>query len=440
MKKVRRISNRQRGAVGVDVLLAISLAVVVLGLFVAYQFVDPAPPRKIVLATGADGGAYQDFGERYAAYLSKVGIDVSLRKTAGAVENLDLLSSDPGVDLAFVQSGLSRATDDETIIALGSLYLEPLWLFVRNDYDLAGIEDLAGARISAGADGSGTRTVVLGLLNAHGISAQFADSEAGDPADVRRRLAAGDLDAVFIVGGPEAEMISELVHLDGVRLVSLDRADAYVRRYSFTTRVLLPAGVLDLREDLPAQDVETVAVTAMLVGRNDLHPALVDILLMAAASIHGQHSLLAESGTFPTSRFVDFPLSEEAERHFKYGPPFLIRYLPFWAATFVDRMWVMILPLLGLAIPLFKLVPPAYQWRVRRRLLRLYSELERIDPRVNPVSGDQDAAERVKKIEQLDEEAVTASVPRDYKDNIYKLRRDIDLVRRRLRVDKANFD
>ena len=440
MKKVRRISNRQRGAVGVDVLLSISLAVVVLGLFVAYQFVDPAPPRQIVLATGADGGAYQGFGERYAAYLSKVGIEVSLRKTAGAVENLDLLSSDSSVDLAFVQSGLSRATNDETIISLGSLYLEPLWLFVREDYDLVGIEDLAGARISAGADGSGTRTVVLGLLNAHGIAAQFADSEAGDPADVRRMLAAGDLDAVFIVGGPEAEMVSELVHLDGVRLASLDRADAYVRRYSFTTRVLLPAGVLDLKEDLPAQDVETVAVTAMLVGRSDLHPALVDILLMAAASIHGQHSLLAESGTFPTSRFVDFPLSEEAERHFKYGPPFLIRYLPFWAATFVDRMWVMILPLLGLAIPLFKLVPPAYQWRVRRRLLRLYSELERIDPRVNPISSKEDAAERTHRIERLDQEAVTASVPRDYKDNIYKLRRDIDLVRRRLSIAAASKD
>jgi hypothetical protein len=204
--------------------------------------------------------------------------------------------------------------------------------------------------------------------------------------------------------------------------------------------VVLPAGVVDLKADLPAEDIHAVAVTAMLVGRSDLHPALVDVLLVAAADIHGQHSLLAESGEFPTSRYVDFPLSEEAERHVKYGPPFLMRYLPFWAATFVDRMWVMLLPLLGLAIPLVKLFPPAYKWRVRRRLLRLYTELEQLDPNVNPMEGVGESRQRLEKLDELDQQSVITSVPRDSKDNIYKLRRDIDLVRRRLRVEAAEAE
>ena len=202
----------------------------------------------------------------------------------------------------------------------------------------------------------------------------------------------------------------------------------------------MPAGVVDLKADLPAEDVHSVALTAMLLSRSDLHPALVDVLLVTAASIHGQHSLLADSGEFPTGRFVDFPLSEEAERHLKYGPPFLMRYLPFWAATFVDRMWVMLLPLIGLAIPMFKLFPPAYKWRVRRRILRLYTDLEQLDPGVKPLEGNDDSQRRLDELEKLDQQSVIASVPRDYKDNIYKLRRDIDLVRRRLHKEAAGSD
>ncbi|NCF72997.1 MAG: TAXI family TRAP transporter solute-binding subunit [Gammaproteobacteria bacterium] len=438
MKGNSRGPGTQRGVAGPILLL--SSAILLVGIFVAFQFVDPAPPRNIVLATGADGGAYQQFGVRYAELLADVGIEVTLRETAGSVENLELLAEDSGVDLAFVQSGLAGLTGGDDVIALGSLYLEPLWLFVRDDFDVEGIADLSGARVSSGAVGSGTRTIVLNLLNAHDVSVEHVDATVAPGSDLKKMLSEGELDAVFVVGDPESEVVSGFIRRAGARPVSLDRVDAYVRRYSYTTRVVLPAGVVDLKADLPAEDIHAVAVTAMLVGRSDLHPALVDVLLVAAADIHGQHSLLAESGEFPTSRYVDFPLSEEAERHFKYGPPFLMRYLPFWAATFVDRMWVMLLPLLGLAIPLVKLFPPAYKWRVRRRLLRLYTELEQLDPNVNPMEGVGESRQRLEKLDELDQQSVITSVPRDYKDNIYKLRRDIDLVRRRLRVEAAEAE
>lgn len=438
MRANKRGPITQRGVAGP--ILSLSLAILLLGIFVAYQFVDPAPPRKIVLATGADGGAYQEFGTRYAELLATVGIEVSLRETAGSAENLQLLETDSGVDLAFVQSGLAHLTDGDNVIALGSLYLEPLWLFVRDGLDVQGIADLDGARVSAGAVGSGTRTIVLSLLAAHGISAEHVDAAAMEGREPQDLFSDGEVDAVFVVGDPESKRVSSLIRFDGARPVSLDRVDAYVRRYAYTSQVVLPAGVVDLAADLPAEDIHTVALTAMLLARRDLHPALVDVLLVAAARIHGQHSLLAETGEFPSSRYVDFPLSEEAERHFKYGPPFLMRYLPFWAATFVDRMWVMLLPLLGLAIPLFKLFPPAYKWRVRRRLLRLYTELEQLDPRINPTEGADESRRRLEKIDELDHRSVVEPVPRDYKDNIYKLRRDIDLVRRQLQLDAAGSD
>jgi TRAP transporter TAXI family solute receptor len=430
--------RQQRGSLGIGGASAVTFALIVAGFLLAYQFVDPAPPDSIVLATGSEGGAYQRFGKQYQSYLAERGIEVTLRETAGSVENLELLATNSDVDIAFVQGGLADAVQPDAAMAIGSLYLEPLWLFVRRDLQVQDMSDLAGARLSVGAEGSGTRFVAGRLLAAHGIKEDAAEFVALQLGEVVEAFAEGDLDAAFVIADPHAEIIGELLRSSVVRIHSPARADAYARRYPYLTRVSLPEGVLDLRANQPEENVNTVAVTAMLVARRDFHPALVDLLLVAAADIHGGHSVLAARGEFPTDQYVDLPLSPDADRHLKNGPPFLMRYLPFWTATLVDRLWVMLLPLFGLAIPLIKLVPPAYQWRVRQKFSRLYSELEELDPRRKALEGDADRASRIVSLNKLDNQTVTASVPSIYKDDLYKLRRDIDLVRRQL-LDADRF-
>jgi TRAP transporter TAXI family solute receptor len=410
----------------------IAVALVLVGFLVAYQFVDPAPPGRIVLATGSDGGAYQRYGEKFADYLAANGIQVTLRESAGSVENLQLLSADSGVDVAFVQGGLADSVDSSAVMSIGSLYLEPLWLFVRRDLELGDMSDLAGARISVGVEGSGTRIVANTLLAAHGITRDAADFIGVEPDELAQAFVDDQLDAAFVIADPGADLIADLLQTSAVELRSLERADAYARRYSYLTSISLPEGVLDLRTNRPNEDIETVALTATLVARRDFHPALVSLLLLAATSIHGEHSILADSGEFPTGRYVDLPLNEDAQRYFKNGPPFLMRYLPFWAATLVDRMWIMLFPIIGLAIPLVKLVPPVYQWRIRRKILRVYSELEQLDPKGRAVTSDADRSRRILALGNLDNQTLTVSVPHAYKDDLYKLRRDIDLVRRQV--------
>ena len=428
-KDLQRFRQGVRDAVAT---WGLALVILIVSFVVAYQFVEPAPPKRIVLATGEDGGAYQYYGEQLAAYLAREGIETELRTTAGSVENLELLDRDDGVDLGFVQGGLANLVPTQNVSAIGSLYLEPLWLFLRADIEINKIDDVVGNRIAVGAEGSGTRAVGLSLLHAHGINSDNSTLSDIPPDELANAFSTGEIDAAFVIGAPESDHIADLTKLHGIRLHSLKRADAYVRRYHFLSKVTLPQGVLDLRADRPNEDVTTVALTAMLVAKSDLHPALVDLLLVAATEIHGKHSLLADAGQFPTRRYIDLPLSKEAERFFKYGPPFLLRYLPFWAATLVDRLWVMLLPLIGLAIPLMKLVPPAYRWQIRRRILRLYAQLEQIDPLNNSLQDDEDLAGRLQRLESLDNSSVIGSVPKAYTDDVYKLRRDIDLVRRRL--------
>jgi TRAP transporter TAXI family solute receptor len=437
-KAMKRNQHRLRpGFATIMGLSTIVVLIAALGFYVAYQFVGPAPPKRIVLATGEPGGAYHFFGEKFAAYLAGEGIEVELRPTAGSVENLRLLDLEDGADLGFVQGGIANLVAAENVMAIGSLYLEPLWLFVRSDVSIGTFGDLAGKRVAVGAEGSGTRGVVLGLLAENGVDTSSSELLDVSSDKLVRAFADGTIDAAFIIAGPDSEYIVALTGLAEVGLQSLKRADAYVRRYSFLSKVTLPEGVLDLRTNRPDDSIDTVSVTAMLAAKRDLHPALVDLMLVAAADIHGGHTLLSDAGQFPTSRYVDLPLSDEAERHFRYGPPFLMRYLPFWAATLVDRLWIMLLPLIGLAIPLFKLVPPAYQWRIRRRLLRLYSELERLDPANNEIMDDEDVAGRLRSLERLENASAVESVPKAFTENIYKLRRDIDLVRRR--VSAAQF-
>lgn len=428
-KNIRRF---RQGLLDVISTWGIALVVIVVGFVVTYQFVEPAPPTRIVLATGQDGGAYHYYGEQFAAYLAGQGIETELLETAGAVENLERLESGAGVNLAFVQGGLAEIATVENVVAIGSLYWEPLWLFGRADVEISAVDDLVGKRVAIGREGSGTRAVTLNLLLAHGINAQNTEFLDVSSDVLAAKFAQQSVDAAFLIGAPASGDIAELISRPDVKLLSLQRASAYVRRYPYFSRISLPQGAIDLQFNVPATDIDTVALTAMLVAHRDLHPALIDLLLIAAADIFGDHGLLVDAGQFPTPRYVDLPLSEDAERFFEHGPPFLMQYLPFWAATLVDRLWIMLLPLIGLAIPLIKLLPPAYRWRIRRRLLRLYAELETIDPLVNPVQGEEDRADRMQRLDRLDTGSVIGAVPKTYTDDVYKLRRDIDLVRRRI--------
>jgi TRAP transporter TAXI family solute receptor len=413
---------------GLGVLAAIVLAA---GLYAAYQFVGPPPPDSIRMATGADGGAYQAFGRRYAEILARDGIAVELIETAGSVENLRLLDSGEA-DIGFVQSGLAGLFETSAVTGLGTLYREPLWLFIRAGFAPVDIGDLVGKRLIIGEPGSGTRAVAVELLAANSVTdgnTEFLEL-GGD--DAERALLRGEADAAFLIGAPESRNIARLADNEAVTLFDFRRSRAYARLFSFLSPIVMPEGILDLDDNRPPQDIRMVGPGAMLAANEELHPALIDLLLIAATEIHGGNSLLADAGEFPTPRYVDLPLSAEAERHFEFGPPFLLRYLPFWAATLVDRLWILALPLIGLAIPLFKLLPPAYRWRIRRRLLRMYQELDSLDPAQAALGDERDRERRLQRLDAIDQEVADLSVPRGYTDDQYKLRRDADLIRRRL--------
>lgn len=404
---------------------------VLTGFVVAYQFIKPAPPSHVVMATGAAEGAYHAYGERYRQALAAHGIELQLRNTAGSAENLELLRRN-AVDVAFMQGGSMTSGAAQELEALGSLYFEPLWLFHRTGLALDRLDRLAGLRVAVGGEGSGTRQLVLRLLHDTGLHDDSLQLSPLSGRAAAQALRAGELDAVFLVISAEAPLVQELMHSPNVTLASLARAPAYQRRYQFLNQLQLPEGALDLAANLPARDIQMVAPAAGLVAHQDLHPAIIDLLLQAAKEIHGTHGSFETVGQFPSADFTELPMSKAATHYYLHGPPLLQRYLPFWAASLVDRLKVMLLPLVVLLLPLFKIMPPIYNWRMRSRIYRWYRDLERIDLAQHARPEPAVLKQLVIELENLENDVLQVEVPLSFAGQLYHLRQHIDLVRCRI--------
>jgi TRAP-type uncharacterized transport system substrate-binding protein len=423
----------------------IVLAVVLLA--IAYWVLDPTPPARVVLATGPDQGAYAEFGKRYAKVLKSYGVTVELRSTQGAAENLrKLREPGSGVDIAFVQGGADDSTraqdiDDSELVSLGSLFYEPVWLFYRSDSaqrllktdSLDALSQLAGWRVNIGAPGSGVPNLMNKLLDANHIDPASLTllREPQTPAVVA--LLAGESDALVFASAPESLLVQMLLQTPGIALFNFGQADAYSRRFSYLTPVTLPRGVVDLARDLPPRDVRLVAPTATLVARKGTHPALIQLFVQAAQQIHGGAGWFQRKGDFPTSTSTEEPLAKEAQRFYANGTPLLQRYLPFWLANLIDRMWPVLVTIVAALIPLSRMLPPLYQFRIRSRIFRWYAQLREVENAV----GKEPAGELLARLEAIETRVEGITVPLSYADELYSLRSHIQMVENRLRAAVA---
>jgi len=411
----------------------------------AYVLLDPTPPKQVTLATGQDQGAYAEFGKRYARILKENGIEVRLRPTAGAAENLALLREPGGeVDIAFVQGGADPAAlrdgaDDaaaDGLVSLGSLFHEPVWLFYRGDAaerllrapELTAVSQLAGWRVNIGPPGSGVPNLMAQMMAANELErpALTLLQEAQTPAVVG--LLDGRIDAVVFASAPESLMVQMLLKTPGIRLFDFVQAEAYARRLPFLAAVTLPRGVVDLAKDLPSTDVHLIAPTATLLARKSTHPALIQLFVQAAQEIHGGAGWFQKKGDFPSPRNTERPLSREAQRFYASGVPVLQHYLPFWLANLVDRMWPAILTIIAVLLPLSRVLPPLYTLRIRSRVFRWYRQLREVEEAI----GKRPNAELLRELEAIEKRVEQVTVPLSYAEELYALRTHIHMVAERL--------
>jgi TRAP transporter TAXI family solute receptor len=413
--------------------LPIVLLLALVGWF-AQRFVRPAPPSIVVMTTGSPGGAYDEFARRYRSILARSGIALELHNSSGAVENYDRLRAPPdpdgtSYDVGFIQSGIGSVEDAPHLETLAGVYYEPVWLFSAHFDNLAKLSDLHGKRIGVGIPGSGLRRLSLQMLAAAGVSEGNATFVDATGAEAAKKLQDGTLDIAFIIGAPESPFIQELFR-GPLHIVSLAQSEAITRYFPTLTPQVLPQGAVDLAKGRPEHDVKLLAATTLMVARDDLHPALVYLLMEAIAEVHGGPGLFQKRGEFPSSKVQDFPVSEQASRWFQSGRPFLQRYLPFWLANLIERLLVVAVPIIALMIPLMRIAPAFYSWRVRSKIFRWYGELQQIEQQ--PRDGA--ALQRLGEIEA----SVNAlKIPLAFYHEVHLLRAHIEMLRQRFAATGA---
>jgi TRAP-type uncharacterized transport system substrate-binding protein len=414
------------------VLVLPALLIVGTGFWFAARYIKPAPPDFTTLSCGAAGSAYETFCARYKPLIEPFGVRVDTMQSAGSVENLHrLLDPEQTVDFAFVQGG-SAEEQPQGLLSLGAAYYEPVWVFYRGRPGLDRLDQLRGLRIGIGVEGSGTRHLALELLAAHALTGDPKlllplGGAAGVTALLTRRI-----DALIVVGAVNSASVWSLLYADGISLMSMTLSPAYARRFAHLSMLTLPRGAIDFVRDIPSRDVSMVATRAYVVAREDTHPALIDLMLGAMKPAHAEATVFQRPDEFPQPDGGDFDLHPRAARFYEVGPPFLQRYLPFSIANLLDRMIVLLVPLLALAVPLFRILPQLYVWRVRSKLYRWYGELKDLERQALQEDSPRSRADWLHDLDRIEVAVARITVPLSHADYHYQLRAHIHMVRKRL--------
>lgn len=408
------------------------LIVVFIGFYIAYQFTPPPPPKDLRIATGREGGGYHGFALLYQKRLQEQGINVEIVPTAGSLAALEKLRQQE-VDLAFVQGGVAEEVNTEGLQSIGSLFYEPLWVFYQHQLSLKYLFDLKGKKIAVGEIGSGTRPLALKLLSDNDISQDNTTFLNISSREAISKLRSGEVDAAFFVMSPKSKTISTLIDMPNIRLMNFNRYSAYNSHYPFSTHVKISEGMLNLGMNVPKTDTYLLSVTASLVTRSDIHPALIRLVLKEISPIHEKGGLLEKPETFPSRLYVELPIHPEAERYLKHGPSWLEHIFPFWVASMLERLKILLIPLLTLLIPLIKGAVPLYRWTIRFKIYRWYETLREVDKGVYSLELEVIEKE-IQRLKDLQQELVEqVKVPLSYMSEFYTLRVHINLILTRLK-------
>jgi hypothetical protein len=427
------------------VVVLLPIAVVITAVvWVAVTYVRPAPPDTIRLLGGAEGSGYRTHAERYQKIIQGFGVNVEILASKGSLDNLQKLAgftqgaaaaSGPAPDVGFVQSGLAEGVNIKGLVSLGSVFAQPLMVYYRGSEVVERLSQLKGKRLAIGPEGSGTRALALTLLKANesDVAPTVLLPIGGEEA--AKALAAGTIDAAFLMGDSASpKVMRSMRETPGIEMMNWRQAPGYVRKFRYLTRLTLPEGAIDLGKNHPPHPVELVGPTVELVAREDLHPALSDLLITAARQVHGMPGMFRDAGEYPNPQMRDFPLSEDAERYYKSGGQFLYRRLPFWLASLVDRLVVLIVPLLVLIVPASKFAPVLYRWRVRSRIYRWYGALMAIERELLAKPSPEQRSELLGRLDEIEDAVNEIRTPLSFADQLYVLREHVALVRNRLQT------
>ncbi|MCK5110302.1 MAG: TAXI family TRAP transporter solute-binding subunit [Arcobacteraceae bacterium] len=408
------------------------LSVFIIIFYLSSTFIEPPIKKEITIATGGKNGNYYKTALLYKELLEKENVKVNILQTAGSVENIELIKSKKA-DFAFVQSGIINSKDKNKIFSLVSLYYEPLWIFYKNEgFDIDYIIQLIGKKISIGSTGSGTQHLSNIILNINQLNNTNSTILNYSTNEGKEKLIKGDIDALFIVSSAKSDNVKELLANPDINFLNIKRSYAYDSKYSFLNSITLYEGTIDLYMNLPSENKQLLTTTANLVASTNVPDELVRLLLKQTKKVHSAKGIFEKEFQFPNLNHLDSMIHDEASRYIKYGDSWLENIFPFWIASNIDRLKLLLIPLLTLMIPLFKGIIPLYIFTIRSKIYKWYKQLNTIDIDMNNYSINE-LNDAVKNLEQLKIEVQKhTNVPMSYMGEYYNLILHIDLIHKKV--------
>jgi TRAP-type uncharacterized transport system substrate-binding protein len=408
----------------------------IFALAILIWFAKPAPPKEVLMATGT-GGSYRVLGEKYQAYFKKKGIELKLVETHGSKENLQhLIDRKDPIQAAFVQGGMIAADNLSGVESLGSVDYEPVWMFYRknafNESMHVSDRDIAKLKINIGPVGSGTRTQALNIFKLNGLNSGAPNLLSMGNAEGVYALERGEIDAVILVDGFDSLNVQRLITNPKIKLASFVRADAYTRLLPYFEELTVPMGGFDLGKNIPDHPIQLISTTTNLLVDNRIHPAIQVLFLEAAREINGSKSYFAKAGEFPAYLNAEAPLSDEAKFFYEKGTPTLMKYLPFWLAEFLERMFFLLLPFAAFAYPIIKSIPTYRTNLAKKQINTIYKELDKFEKNTIESFDPARRGEYIEVLNQMERRVLSSKAAKFATADCYSLRSSIEFIRNAL--------
>ncbi len=393
-----------------------------------FFYVEPFPRQHTVLATEQRGTVTDQLGDGFQSFFERNGLPLQIESRTG-LDEIEKDLRDPGskINASFVVSGAGSPADYPGLVSLGNVAIAPLWLFYRGD--AISVDDpfeyYRDKPIAIGAPGTVSQKLFKTLMELNnpgtGDKPNFLKLPHAEAAD---QLLAGKIDALFIVDAFSSPIVQRLLQSPDIKLMNFPLVDAYVRRLPFLQKVTVPRGGIDISEIRPPLDVAMLASGVNLLVEKDVHPTVQWAFLLAAREINLKTSnFFPSAGNLPQYKDRGFPLSPVATRFYTSGVPGFFGYLPFWLASLLENVWVVLFALFLLALPIFKKIV-GYRGFASQKLLWLHFwELRYLEDELKDSRTAADVKSVLDHLRRLDDQVAATWVVDDQMRHYFNLRR-----------------
>jgi hypothetical protein len=412
-----------------SVIVLPSLVIVLAILYVIYRLVDPLPPRRFVIAAGIAHSGYDNYARRYAEILARDGVELEIRNTTGAVEDLELVR-DPasGVQAALSTLGFAQPGDEKDLYSMGGVFDAVIFVFYRGAEPITQFAQFRGKRVSIGTPGTSIRPLILQVLNASDAvdaSTRLVDLDYGTGIDA---LIAGEIDVAVFPSQLDTDYLRRGLDAPDLRLMNVAQAGAIAKTIPGFKRVVLWRGLIGLARDVPNEDVDLLATGNSVLVRKDLHPALQYLLLKALREVHSPQGPFNRLGEFPSEQPNDLPLSPTAERFYRSGPTLWQEYTSFWLTSLLDRIVFFVIPIIAALIPVIGFAPRIYRWLGVRRIAQLHSALGKFERELARSANKSGLAEFQARLAEIETAVRSLRVARPFEVDLHRLRIHLHMV------------